>query len=384
MNARARPSRHPSLAYAHWPASDVAAWEIANLIGTPFEDGGHAATWRVQSRTSALRAYGRLLGWFSAAGVDLETEAPMARITSDRIRDYASFLQQNGCAPVTVASYLGVLIMVVAALYPDGDWAWLRQVHGKLHRRAEPTRQKSEEMVPARQVIKLGLDLTAESATVLDNNATGLSPRIRLKAARDYRNALLIAFLAHRPPRVGNLLQMRVGQHLLLTSNPPIVCFMAAETKNKRRIAFAWPQALLPALETYLTIVRPILMAANAPGRNEPSPDQARGELWVSQGGRPLSPFALGKALRRVTETHLGKRIPAQRFRDIVASTLANEDPEHVRYAAQLLGHANLQVTETNYIAPDSRLALMTYHDLLEAKRVRRSKQCTGGEPRPE
>jgi hypothetical protein len=39
------------------------------------------------------------------------------------------------------------------------------------------------------------------------------------------------------------------------------------------------------------------------------------------------------------------------------------EDPDHVRMAARLLGHASLQTTERYYIAANTRSALRRHHD---------------------
>jgi hypothetical protein len=73
----------------------------------------------------ARAAYGRLLAWLQAQGVDLEAEAPVARITRERLRGYVAFLRE-GRSSVTVASYLGVLCMVLVAMFPDEDWRWVQ------------------------------------------------------------------------------------------------------------------------------------------------------------------------------------------------------------------------------------------------------------------
>ena len=50
-------------------------------------------------------------------------------------------------------------------------------------------------------------------------------------------------------------------------------------------------------------------------------------------------------------------------FRDCVASSIANEDPEHVRITAQILGHERLDTTEKYYIQAQSSVATQRYHD---------------------
>ena len=76
---------------------------------------------------------------------------------------------------------------------------------------------------------------------------------------------------------------------------------------------------------------------------------------------------ALSKAIDRHTIRRFGHAITAHLFRDVVATTVVNDDPNHTQYAAQLLGHTRLMTTERNYIAADSSTALAHYHDLITA-----------------
>ena len=370
-----RASDHPALSLARWPAADQLLWEVAHRIPDFLEAGGHGATWRPASQRSAARAYGRWLGWLRAQGVDLDAEAPASRFTLERIRAYVAFLQQ-GRASVTVASYVGVLCMVMRALLPDADWGWLRAVQRRLRQRSVPVRHKQQRLVPANDLRQLGLDLIERAGRVLDAPCTAATPpRLRIAAARDYRDGLLIALLASRPLRVGNLLGIEIGEHLRRSGDRTTLSFKAQETKQKRALHTVWPEDLAPALTRYLAEVRPMLIAAPA-GENVARNARALGaRLWVGQGGTPLSPAGLQKALQRHTTRRFGHIVNAHLFRDCLATTLANEDPNHVRYAAPLLGHTTLRTTERGYIAADSRVALGRHHDHLTAMRKAARKQ---------
>jgi hypothetical protein len=61
----------------------------------------------------------------------------------------------------------------------------------------------------------------------------------------------------------------------------------------------------------------------------------------------------------------------AHRFRDSVATSIANEDPTKVRYAAQMLGHKRTTTTERHYIARDNATALVAHHDRIKSIRKR-------------
>jgi integrase/recombinase XerD len=171
--------------------------------------------------------------------------------------------------------------------------------------------------------------------------------------------------------RVKNLLAIEIGVHLQLVGGQAMLAFQASETKQKRPVFMSWPPALVPALMRYLQQARPALLAARGP-RDPARPHRAAGtNLWVGQGGTPLTPGGLQKLLLRHTRRRFGHFINAHLFRDCTATTLANQDPNHVHHAAPLLGHADLWMTERGYIASDSRIALQRHHDLMSAIRAR-------------
>ncbi|MGR3715312.1 MAG: tyrosine-type recombinase/integrase [Thermohalobaculum sp.] len=359
--------RHPALPFADWPLPDRLAWE-ASRNDDPFVTAHLGTTWRPASVTSAIRAYGRWLGWLQRQNVDLIAEAPDARFTVPRLRAYAGFLGET-CAPMTVASYIGVLCMVTAAIFPQTDWAWLRRVQCNLRRQSKPARDKAAEMVSADALHRLGVDLMEAAMDRLaapEGDATDAARKACKRVARDFRDGLIIAFLAHRPLRVSNLLQIEIGHHLRVDHGIVRITFSADETKGHRRLDTTWPEGLRSHLETYLAQVRPILMAANIPGRPFTAVQPAVARLWVGQGGTPLTAGGLQKIMRRHSRRRFGKAIPAQRARDIGASFLANTTPHAVRAAADVLGHSSLRITERNYIQADPAVADETYACLLD------------------
>jgi integrase/recombinase XerD len=56
-------------------------------------------------------------------------------------------------------------------------------------------------------------------------------------------------------------------------------------------------------------------------------------------------------------------------FRDCVATSIAIDDPEHVRIAAQVLGHGTFATTERHYRMPRSAEAARSYHCELQKLR---------------
>lgn len=357
---------HNALAIAVWPVSDCEAWERALHRPDFLGEGGRGADWRAASRRAGQGTYGRWLAWLRAQGVDLPAEAPAERITPARLRAYVAFLQ-DGRSSVTVASYLGVLCMVAVAMFPDHSWRWLQAGQARLKRRASPARQKRERLVPAGQLQQLGLDLIQQASQVLDSPSDPIVDQTkRVAAARDFRDELIIGLLASRPLRVKNLLQTELGPNLRQDGARTTLHYQAAETKTHRAHDTVWPEALGAALARYVAEIRPMLMTATPRTRSSRPPGAC---LWLAQGGTPLSAGALYKAVNRHTRRRFGRAVTAHLFRDSVASTVANDDPYHVRYAGQLLGHASLRTTERNYIAADSTTALGLWSDMIATLR---------------
>lgn len=371
---------HPALALNKWPEIDRRVWDIAHRQGDFVAEAGRAAAWRSASERSARGAYGRWLGWLVTQAVDLPGETPCGRVTPERMRAYVAFLRE-GRAPVTVASYLGVLCMVVVALFPEQDWTWLRTLQARLRRQARPIRDKQARLVAANDLLQLGLDLVERAGDTLNRlKDPETTTRQRVAAARDLRDGLMIAFLAARPLRLKNLLAIEVGKHLRQGNGRVTLHFPANETKHKRALDTVWPDSLVPALDRYLREGRPILVAATAPGSVAHMSRTPGACLWVGQGGSPLTPAGVQKALSRHTRPRFGQAVNAHLFRDCAATTMANSDPDHVRFAAALLGHRGLRTTERSYISADGRLALDQHHDLIQSIRKRarqRRRDCT-------
>ena len=58
---------------------------------------------------------------------------------------------------------------------------------------------------------------------------------------------------------------------------------------------------------------------------------------------------AIHKMICRITQAAFGRPVNPHLFRDCAATSIALEDPEHVRMAATILGHASFATTERHY-----------------------------------
>jgi site-specific recombinase XerD len=171
---------------------------------------------------------------------------------------------------------------------------------------------------------------------------------------------LLIAFLALVPMRRKNLAGLRLGHNFLLSNGTWILDLDATETKTHGAYEVLLPDVLRQPLEVYLKHYRPLLLARR--GRwHEPADDA----LWVSGHGSPMTEMALYDRVRLHTKEAFGQAMNPHLFRDAAATTLAVEDPTHVRVAAPLLGHRQLDTTERFYMQATSFEAHRRYIDTL-------------------
>ena len=257
---------HGALAFDAWPEADRTAWTAALQPADFLEERGRGAKWRPASRSAGCGAYARWLGWLLSTGVVLDHETPASRINPERMRAYVAFLEKTR-ATVTRASYFGVLCMAVRAMFPNDDWRWMQAIQRGLRRLSSPSRGKEARIVPASEVLRLGLDLIERAGELLDWPPEAVSDRDRIAAARDYRDGLIIALLVSRPLRVRNLLGIETGRHLRRFGKSGTLHFPDGETKNHQAIHTAWPAFLEPSLARYLTKVRPLLISARVPGK---------------------------------------------------------------------------------------------------------------------
>ncbi len=62
-----------------------------------------------------------------------------------------------------------------------------------------------------------------------------------------------------------------------------------------------------------------------------------------------MGPKAAYNRITKVTKQAFGSPLNPHLFRDCAATSIAIEDPEHVRISASILGHASLATTEKYY-----------------------------------
>jgi site-specific recombinase XerD len=335
---------------ADWPEMDRRLWQEALTPADPFEPtGGTRARHSRQSNVKTEKGYGRWLTWLMTNGVLDSAQAPHARITPAHVKAYVGHLEVLGNGGQSILSRLQELGDFARAIAPGHDWSFINRLASKVRARTVPVRDKRAKLATTMELYGLGTDL-------MDSAQHQSTPRL---AALAYRDGLIIALLALRPLRRRNLAGLVLGKTLMQAGGAWMLRIASDDTKTHQPIDMPWPAALTDHLDIYLAVHRPVLSALKSRWAC-PIGDT----LWVSSHGSPMTEMALYDQIRQRAMEGLGKAVNPHLFRDAAATTLAIEDPRHVRLATALLGHRHTATTERYY---QQAQALEAHQDFVEA-----------------
>ena len=318
-----------------WPAPDRTRWEAATAPGDLLDPGGPLSSLAARTLRGIAQSYGRWLTWHDGHGRLGSAVHPALRVTPEHLTAYVAELQQRN-APYTVCNRIRDLLLAMRGMAPAYDWTFLERAHARLRAQAQAAGDKRQRLRAIAELFDLGLRLMQDA-----ERADRLAP---VKRAARFRDGLMVALLAARPLRLGNFAAVRLGHHLIQTDGGWMLRFEAAETKQRRPISVSVPASLVPWLERYLEHHRPVLVA-RINGRSRGRHDG----LWVSQFGTQVTAKAIHKMICRITQAAFGRPVNPHLFRNCAATSIALEDPEHVRMAATILGHVSFATTERHY-----------------------------------
>ena len=329
MNPLARDPMRRCIPVEQWPAGDRAAWQAAIRPGDPFEPGGLAANWRSRTRALVAQSYGQWLTCLQCHGTLDESQSPAERVTGAAVASYSQLLQRR-CRSATVVMRIEGLIEALRVMEPEAEFAWLRRVLARLKHRGGDRRPKIDRMRPSADLYRLGLSLMAAA----DANPA----RRSIKTAALHRDGAIIALLAARPLRVSTFAALELGRHIVMRGDCYWLDLPGEITKTACPIEMPVPKELTPCLERYITDYRATLLGT-----------KGIPHLWVTKDGTPMREHAIRARICKRTQLAFGRAITPHLFRDCAATSVAVEDPDHVRIAAILLGHRSLATTNKYY-----------------------------------
>ena len=253
--------------------------------------------------------------------------------------EYVSW-RRTLCGDISKAIDLGFLCGALQLICPDTDFSWLLTITRRVAATA-PQKPTKYHLVTSDRLYSLGIELM--DFVVTDAAAAN---RTRTSHAFQFRDGLIIAFLALIPLRSRTLAALRIGRHLIKVGDLWELDIPASDTKTRRPLDYPISEALSARIDLYLERFRVRISGADK-----------HTSLWSSNQSQPMCPHAIYAAVRRRTKKSFGFGVNLHRFRHAAASFWSSHDPVNVRGVKDLLGQASFATTEKHYIMAQSRLA---------------------------
>jgi len=246
----------------------------------------------------------------------------------------------------------------------------LAKFHGKcspkdvaqLARRTKRVRVDYHEMT-SRNRKKLAEICTPERLRTLRNmpdalmaQAEELGPTFRGAVAA--RRAAMLILLTRAPMRLGNLMTLRLNEHLI-RSDPKsgrmsAIVIDAEDTKNTLSLTYPLSQATSAILERWITEFRPLLTTPNNP------------YLFGGEGIEPMTRAGMRDSVKAITLECLGVAINPHLFRHIAAAIFLEACPGGFEDLRRLLGHKTLQTTTRAYIRIENDASVTKFDKILD------------------
>lgn len=332
------PSSHRALPIAAWPAADRKLWLDATAPCGPLDEVRRETGWAEVTEKGVEAAYGRWLGWVVRYDGAAMTLPAQMRVTPERIAEYQSWLSER-VGDISVGFALLAIYRALRAMCEKADLHWLLRLSQQVDRRAAPGRDKAARMVHSAKLRDLGVEMMRA------NRPGRAAPSI--DSLIKYRDGLLIAFLAVRPVRLSNIIEMRLGTNLLQRHPNWWLYWPSTDTKNGVEIDLPFPRDLRPFLETYLRRVRPPLLLMRANDKRASRNSKLVDSVWIAGTGGTMSKNALYSMTRTRTRERFGFAVNPNLFRDCLAWTL--EQAGLGWTIPHMLGHTGHKTSEMYY-----------------------------------
>jgi hypothetical protein len=269
-----------------------------------------------------------------------------ARWPEHVLEDYLTHLQ-GSYAKATVYNRISGLERAIALLEPRADRSL---VIAALRRLGKPGRNPAhdQKVQSSADLLQLGLDLMARAEA-----GEHRSPRL---VATLFRTGLQIALLSLRFWRIGEFRRLEIGIHIYREQGCWHMCTPLTDTRTKRRAKRGRvPTILVPHLERYLTIYRPLL-----------AQDYTGAALWVSIFALPQSETSIRENICRFTRQHFGTPVNPHLFRKCAATTAAVYAPQLMDAVTRGLGHTGPRTRDEHYNLACSLSASRDWNDTVE------------------
>ena len=254
---------------------------------------------------------------------------------------------------------IGAILRILVVMEPGGDWRTLARLYIRLKRSATPSRNKLKRMVPAPDLLALGMHL-------MDTCAEGGHD---INVATRFRDGLLIAILVACPVRLKKLTMITIGRQLIFHDPVYQLAFGIDDTKTGRPVRREPPAAAHrlcrslshgssadPGLgckpkrrrsRVGCALVEPMGQAAAQRGGEKS--DRASDQAGIRRADLAHTFSATATRPRPAAHTARASRCCSPPM-SIAVTELVDVAPSEIGIAPDLLGHAGLETTRKHYI----------------------------------
>jgi len=247
----------------------------------------------------------------------------------------------------TVHVSICCLRRIARYMVPGLELGWLAELANDLALVAQP-HSKFDRFVLPERLIEGGLTLIQEA----EHSET----MTKLAQAIQVRNALMVAMLGFHPIRRKNFAALEIGRSLVKIRGRWWIVLSAAETKEKRADERRINELLIPFIDRYLDLHRPVLVRPGSP----PS------ALWLSSrhGGR-MTDKHVANLIGATTLSTVGVRVTPHLFRTSAASGAAVYGGDNPYLGSAVLHNADPRVTLEHYNRATSLTAAESFRQLI-------------------
>jgi integrase len=341
--------RRVSMLLDQWPAIDRLAWEnaLAARRGR-FGRRGVAAQLRDRSLAHYRESYGAWLSFLQGADALDPGVPPEQRLTPERLNGFVEAMWARGNRDSSVESRLVGLWRALTILAPNADLRWILRPGGRHLSEVLDTAPRPKRPRSARNLFDWGMRLLHSA----EEHPSAFKRAVQL------RDGLIIALLAGRGLRVGELASLTLGRSVF---RPQGGTHWRNEIRPENRkaggvVSHRWSEVVEPFLEHYLRVARPLLLKGHQSDA-----------LWISWRSRPMAVEGLQGVIQRRSATKFGAagRMGPHAFRHALTTSTVLEAPGHVGIAPDILGHSS-EASEKYYDWAGSVMAATAYGEVLD------------------
>ena len=341
--------KHPkrlSLPFELWPEADRKAWAAACQPSARLWRGGAAGHLKAVTRQTHSDSYAYFLGFLERRGLLRRDGPAAANVTTSNVEAYLAELKSR-MSSTTILASMWRLRRIARYMVPSRDLNWLAEIAKDLAMVAHP-HSKSDRWVLPERLIEAGLTLFQEAE--ISQTVT------KLAQATQVRDGLMLAILGFHPIRRKNFAALDLDRSFVNIRGRWWIILSAAETKENRADERRVNKMLLPFVDRYLDLYRPVLVRPGSP----PS------ALWLSsRHGTRLTEKYIARLIGATTLSTVGVKVTPHLFRTSAASAAAVYGGDNPHLGSALLHHTDPRVNLEHYNRATSLSAAESFRQIV-------------------